>query len=137
MKKFIFALALVLLFGVEVFAQDKFTFSFAPESKISDIQVYGKSFENSDAKAGAGLCYGPIWSAEYGKRWIADFVSVCGLGMVNTTDSNDKGQTDGVVGLEIVNLMGLQGVILFDPVKGEVGYGVGISITGLGKQLLK
>lgn len=133
MKKFLIALICIWGLSNSVHAQEGFKFGLSEKMEISDTQKYLHPFNSEEeVLLGTGGCYGPFFSASYSGRWLADFLSVCGLGAVSET-----GQTTATGGGDLINLLGLQGGIQFDAQTRKPFYTFGISLTGLGKQLLK
>jgi hypothetical protein len=110
-----------------------FHFGLSEKMEISDSQKYLRPFDQeSETLLGTGACYGPFFSAGYQSRWIADFLSVCGLGAVS-----QAGESTATGGIDIINFLGIQGGIQYDPKTDDMFYTIGFSVTGLGKQLLK
>lgn len=109
-----------------------FKFGLSEKMEIADTQKYLRPFKTGETLVGAGACYGPFFSTSYRGRWLADFLSVCTLGAVSET-----GEKTGTGGLDFINLLGIQGGLQYDPIKGKPFYTFGISVTGLAKQLLK
>lgn len=115
-------------------------FAWVETSDIRDVQMLLRSVGDSDNRSfvGTGVCSSPLWNLHYGKRWIADFVSVCGMVAIAIEDEADGRFTGGI---EPINLLGLRiyGGYIADSelAKGQWTIGGGLSFTGLTDQLLK
>ena len=114
------------------------TFRIAKETKSQDTQAILRG-QNDRLEAGTGICYGPVWELKSGERWIADFVSVCGMATVsvNEVTTDDKSDTGACFGIMPVNLLGLRGIGCYDPIRNERFFGGALSFTGVTDQLLK
>lgn len=104
---------------------------------IKDAQFYLRPFKgnNAMAKAAAGVCYGSLYTLrKQNGTPVADIFSVCGV-----ASSRVKGQAEfsGGIGIMPFSIMGLQTTIMYDPIDGEMVWGLGFSLTGIMDQLLK
>ena len=124
----------------EVTVEPGLKFGWVETSDIKDVQMLLRSVGDKDNRsfAGTGVCSSPLWNLYYGKRWISDFVSVCGMAAISIQDEADARVTGGI---EAINLLGLRvygGYIADSELsKGSWTIGGGLSFTGLTDQLLK
>ncbi len=115
-------------------------FAWVEESEIKDVQMLLRTFGKSEGRsfAGTGVCSSPLWDLHYGKRWIANFVSACGMVAISIEDEADSRLSGGI---EPLNLLGLRVYGGYttnaDFAKGQWTIGGGLSFTGLTDQLLK
>lgn len=109
-----------------------FHFGLSEKMDVVDSQKYLRPFRSGEVLLGTGACFGPFFSASYSGRWLVDALSVCALGAVSQT-----GETTATGGLDLINLLGLQGGLQYDPLTGKPYFTFGVSITGVAKQLLK
>lgn len=135
MGKLLISFLVVLSFWTFSFAQENegWKFGLSEKMEIIDSQKTLLPFEKSvEALAGTGLCYGPFFSTSYNQRWLADFISICSLAAVSKT-----GEAAGTGGVDLINALGLQAGVQIDFSTRKPFYSFGISLTRLGKQLLK
>lgn len=110
-----------------------FHFGLSDEMKVGDSQKYLTPFQRGgETLLGTGLCYGSFFSVSYGGRWLADALSVCALGAVSQT-----GEKTATMGIDLINFLGIQAGVQYDAENRKPFYSFGISLTSLGKQLLK
>jgi hypothetical protein len=109
-----------------------FHFGLSEKMEVKDSQKYLRPIGDGEVLVGTGACYGPFFSASYQSRWLADALSVCALGAVS-----QAGESKGVIGMDIINILGLQFGVEYDPQNSKPFYAFGISVTGLANQLLK
>jgi hypothetical protein len=113
--------------------QKGFHFGLSEKMEVKDSQKYLKPVDQEkEVLLGTGACYGPYFTTSYSGRWLGDFLSVCALGAVS-----ENGESTGTFGVDIINFLGIQGGIQYDPKSDDIFYTFGISITGLAKQMLK
>jgi len=118
----------------------------APEQySWSDSQMYFQSFKgSSQSYAASGACFGPVRQLSHNGQWIADFLSLCTHGNVQLkADGEQNSEVSLSFGPQLFNWWGLQVGVEYNPLvkvdnlKDRFVWGVGFSITGAIKQLMK
>ncbi len=129
MKKTLFSI--LMLLSTTAFAGD-FHVGLVDTYQVKDVMGYLQDFHTKGgARAGVGLSTALV-SATYKGTWVADLMSVCGVGTASAS-----GQTDYSAGIGVcTNIKGLQTGILYDPIQGRPVWIIGISLLGTINQLM-
>jgi len=125
------SIAIVVLLTSPALALD---FEFGPYfDGVTDITSYINS-NDGDSMAATGLCSGTLVKVMNDGEMVGSLFSPCALG--GLTYSGDA-ESALLIGASIINVMGLHFSVFRDTTNTDWTYGIGISLSGLGNQLVK